>query len=349
MTTIDIPIQLQRLVFRGHDLLDGELLASRRVRDGVTVHLLLKKLQVQQQQQQMPNFGQAQPNNQLIMHLQQPNGLPYNVQAMQLAAGGGHPQHGGQQNAPLDAEATRRLVRTTTLARAVKLFAIIEAVFLIIWSVSFWPLALGVLLAIAGYYGAVHFRYRFVMCYFVYLVLSIALRGVWIALTDSLLTIFILVLGIVLEIYIGRVVIRFLALIKLLTPLDRVYLMNIRRPRNGQRGAQQRMQRHQHAAAHAAAQLAAVGAQRQRNNPHHPGGFVIRPAQLQPAQHHIIAMPVVQQGGFGGHQQPMFAPAGAGGQQQPAAFQAPQPLAGPLANNNNNNNHNNNGQQGYHV
>ncbi len=49
------------------------------------------------------------------------------------------------------------------LARAVKMFAVIDAIFLVVWSFTYWPLILGVLLAMCGYFGANRFRSGYII------------------------------------------------------------------------------------------------------------------------------------------------------------------------------------------
>jgi hypothetical protein len=108
------------------------------------------------------------------------------------------------------------------LSKAVKMFSIIDVIFLIVWTFSYWLLALGIVLTICGYFGAKKYRPNLVLLYLVYLLLSIALRSYWISqMTDNALFCVVIGVGIAIELYIMRIVWIFFSRIRNLTEAER--------------------------------------------------------------------------------------------------------------------------------
>jgi len=121
----DFPVAFQKLVFGGREIKDSENLARLGFEDGYTIHLLLKKNDVV-----TPPGGQAPQQN---------------------------ADQGGEQDVAVDisvVEDHTRIHKLLNLSRAVKLVSIIDAMFLVLWSFSWWPFCTAVILAWCGYYGA---------------------------------------------------------------------------------------------------------------------------------------------------------------------------------------------------
>jgi len=108
------------------------------------------------------------------------------------------------------------------------MFAIVDCAFLLIWSFSFWPFAIAVGLAVCGYYGALHYRLPYVVMYVLYLLLSIGVRIWWMTRGDTFLMTLILVLGVLISFYILNITMKFIAILKVLTPRDRQELIGMR-------------------------------------------------------------------------------------------------------------------------
>jgi len=123
-----------------------------------------------------------------------------------------------------------RVLDAWQLGRAVKMFAIVDGIFLFIWSFTYWPLAVAVCLAICGYYGAQHYRLPLVVLYVIYLLLSIGLRVYWLTREETFLMTLVLVLGILIEFYILNITLKFIALLKVLTSRERQELVGMRHP-----------------------------------------------------------------------------------------------------------------------
>jgi len=121
----------------------------------------------------------------------------------------------------------QRVLDAFQLSRAVKLFAIVDGVFLLIWSFQIWYLALGVVLAICGYYGATHYRAPYVYMYVLYLLLSIAYRLYWMSRGQNAITTLVVVLGIVIEFYILNITLKLIGVLKRLTDNERTELAAI--------------------------------------------------------------------------------------------------------------------------
>jgi len=197
----EIPVSFQRLIYAGRELNDTALVSSYRIEDGHTLHMVLR--------QNRPVQPSPQP-----LQAQIPEGFQVHVAAAGVGVGG-DPQ---------------RSMDVLQLSRAVKMFAIIDAIFLLLWSFSFWPLAIAVCMAMSGYYGAQHFRLRYVCLYVIYLLGSIALRVYWMAKDGNFMFTLVLVLGVLIQFYILNITMKFIGLLRTLTPQDRAELIALRSP-----------------------------------------------------------------------------------------------------------------------
>jgi hypothetical protein len=124
----------------------SELLSEYGLENDCTLHIVLRQNQSQAQVPQ-PQVGQhyaGQPGGGAGMGA--PHAI-YNVPLAPAAPGGD----------------LFRMRVTLQLARVVKLFAIIDAVFLILWSLQYPIFLIGLGLAVAGYVGAQNFKFWWVM------------------------------------------------------------------------------------------------------------------------------------------------------------------------------------------
>jgi len=197
-------VSFQRLIYSGRELIDNNSLASYGLQDGHVVHLVLRQ-NLPQQPQNIYGGARADVDGR-------------HEQYEQLGGGGGQ------------GEDPQRIMDASQLGKAVKMFAIVDCVFLLIWSFSFWPLAIAVFLAICGYYGALHYRLPYVIMYVIYLLLSIAVRVWWMTRVENFLMTLILVLGVLIEFYILNITMKFIAILKVLTPRERQELIAMRTP-----------------------------------------------------------------------------------------------------------------------
>jgi len=204
-----IPASFQRLIYSGRELIDSNTLAFYGLQEWHVLHLVLRQNNPQQNNQ----YGQV--NAIAVRHEADGRPVePYEALAAPLAQG------------PI--EDPQRMIDAWQLGRAVKMFAIVDCVFLLIWSFSYWPLAIAVFLAICGYYGALHYRLPFVIMYVIYLLLSIGLRVYWMTRGENFLMTLILILGVLIEFYILNITMKFISLLKVLTPQERQELIAMR-------------------------------------------------------------------------------------------------------------------------
>lgn len=212
----------QRLLFQGRELLDHELLSSVHVADQVTLHLVLRQPSMAMPQgpvaYQAGSYG-APPH---------PFGGPGAAGGVYAAPPGAAPgggfgpamgapvvvavgPGGGQQFPQVDQE---RIIAAQQLSRIVKMFAIIDGVFALIFFFFFYFFIIGVVMSTCGYYGARHFRPSYVLVYLVWMFINVIARGVFIYFASSVASVVLLVLGIAIELYLIRIVIYFYRLLR---------------------------------------------------------------------------------------------------------------------------------------
>lgn len=191
----DFPISFQRLVFGGRELVDNESLADVGIENGYTLHLLLRKKDV------APPEGVPQPvlpNGELV----DPEAARVDVQVQDYS----------------------RIHKLLSLSKAVKLVSIIDGMFLVLWSFSWWPFFLAIVLAWSGYYGAQTYKKVFILLYVLYILGSIAVRVVYLVQSDSFFYTVMLGIGICTEMYILFIVVSFYRLLRTTTPEDILYI-----------------------------------------------------------------------------------------------------------------------------
>ena len=86
------------------------------------------------------------------------------------------------------------------------MFAILDIVFLIIWSLAYFIFIAGIFFILAGYYGANYYYPNYTLLYAFYILIAIAIRSYFAYLSDSVLYTVVVVIGIICEIYILRLI-----------------------------------------------------------------------------------------------------------------------------------------------
>lgn len=218
-----IPAQLQRWIWSGRELNDAMNSSECRFENGCTIHLLLRQ-------------------NAVAAPVASPVGMPIGAPPQYAPAGyqNGFPGMAGVDAAALEggmgglanisAERIVELQRAFQLARALRIFAIIDAIILLLWALSFPPFAVGVVLCLFGYYGATNARMPYMMLYLVYLILAIGLRLYLVAEAPDLLSRILFIILTIIEIYILRMAVQFVKYIKSFTEAERSELVYMIRP-----------------------------------------------------------------------------------------------------------------------
>lgn len=204
-TTQDIPVNFQRLIFRGQELKDDEYIARYNIESGVVLHLVLRRENVQAQTVAVQP-AHAQGNNEGVM-------------------AGGLGLFGMPVPAAVDGLDYMRITEAQRLGAAVKVFTFIDGVFLLIFALAYYPLFIGWLLCVCGYYGAHHYRWKFLILYMLYIILNVAVRLYWMTSADSASVGLISGLSIIVECFIFNIVFRFLRTLRAMSPAEREYLV----------------------------------------------------------------------------------------------------------------------------
>merc|ERR1712098_654614 len=115
-----------------------------------------------------------------------------------------------------------RVHEVARLSAAVKIFAMIDGMFVLFLSFSYaiLPLFLCVLLCYAGYYGAQRLNHRYVAAYLLYILISIGVR-IYLVYNAGNGFAVIFLLGILIEMFIFRLAARFAKLVSELTLEER--------------------------------------------------------------------------------------------------------------------------------
>lgn len=228
----------QRIIFSGRELDDLTTLQAAGVRDGFTLHVVLRL------SAQPPAAAAAvNPNYQYAP----PMGVP--------AGGGGGGGWGGPANqAPLGAPMgyanpdqvavgipvgqdgpampilSDEMMKIFAMARTVRMFALIDAAVLIIWTIAVPLLSIGVIMTIAGYCGARQYNPCYIGVYIAYLILSIAFR-IWLVAVSggNVVLILLVAASLIIQLYILGLVWRFFKEIRQLPEADRLTLRQYQR------------------------------------------------------------------------------------------------------------------------
>merc|ERR1712228_23503 len=170
----NVESDLQRLIYRAQELKDDFPLSQYGISNGCTLHLVVRR---NIQQQQNGQHAINMPNDGMMVD-------PY-----------------GRFNA-MDVEAMIDVMSVVRLCRFVRIFALIDAVFLLIYGLQAFYFIILAVLAIAGYWGAKNLERKYLVMYGLCLALEIAVRAYMIYLdTTNVINIILLVLMILIDLF----------------------------------------------------------------------------------------------------------------------------------------------------
>jgi len=212
----DITVDRQRLIFRAQELQDDRTVDSYGITEGAILHIVIRPM------------GSAPDPNVASAHVAPPHEEGYD---MGEQMGGGFMGGGGMYHpgAGMLAGADHMTIQVARLCRFVKIFALIDAVFMIIQGISFPLFFLPGVLAIIGYFGAKNLNRGALIAYIVCLLLEIAIRVALIAYNSANAFILVLlVLMIIIDLFVMKVTFQLWKLVPTLSPqqTEQVLLVN---------------------------------------------------------------------------------------------------------------------------
>jgi len=192
----NITVDRQRLIFRAQELQDDESLTHYNVIDGSILHIVIRPLG----NNVNVNIASAlQPEGQHVIDMPNPNvnvyggvGGPFGNNRMMNANGE------GVINPNIDID----VMAMTKLCRFIKIFALIDAVFLILYGLTQPLFFLLAVFAFAGYFGAKNLSRFALLAYVICLILEVAVRIYWIYSNGSAFEIILLVLMILIDAFV---------------------------------------------------------------------------------------------------------------------------------------------------
>jgi len=190
----DITVDRQRLIFRAQELQDEQLLTHYNVIDGSILHIVIRPIG------NNPNVNMAsalQPEGQHVVDMGNQN----------VYGGIGSGPFGNNNRAPVMMNGNEGVhgvdvdvLGMTKLCRFIKIFALIDAVFLILYGLTYTPLLfLLAVFAFAGYFGAKNLSRFALIAYIICLILEVAGRIYMIYANTSAFEIILLVLMILID------------------------------------------------------------------------------------------------------------------------------------------------------
>jgi len=196
----NVESELQRLIYRAQELKDEFPLSQYGIQTGSTLHLVVRR------------------------NLPQQNQLNIDVQEDALMMD----PYSGRFSA-MDAEAMIDVMSVVRLCRFVRIFALIDAVFLLIYGLQAFYFIILAVLAVAGYWGSKNLDRKYLIMYCLCLSLEIAVRCYMIYLdTTNVINVVLLVLMILIDVFVARCVWKLYRAIPLLAPeqRERILILN---------------------------------------------------------------------------------------------------------------------------
>jgi hypothetical protein len=188
-TSEGIPAGFQRLIFGGGELEDSSTISTYNITEDCVVHLVVK------QNHPLPpqsNSDRYVPDDQIR-----------DSAVVQI----NFPAYYGDALGSMDPSDIESVIRRYQFSRAIRMFAVIDGIFLVLWSLRIPLTILALPLVISGYYGAKNYQIRYLFAYMFYILLNIAARLVLSAVFhEDGSFIFLNILGILLEVYIFSLV-----------------------------------------------------------------------------------------------------------------------------------------------
>ena len=207
-----IPVSFQRTVYAGREMVDSDLLTSYNVENESVIHLVLRQ-----------NQPQAQVEGAVAASMAvNPRAEGAAMIAIPVAAA--NLNRIGDLDIP-------NLHQITRSARVIKIYSLIDVLFVIIWSLAYWPLALAIIFCACGYHGANHVKPNYIIAYAIFIVGSIGFRIWFIIVIQSLFYSILFAIGILIELYILTVVVKFAKQIQNVSEEDRAAIRQLVNPR----------------------------------------------------------------------------------------------------------------------
>jgi len=194
----------QRLIYRAQELRNEVPLSQYGIQTGSTLHLVVRR--------------HIPPQNQVNVDINDNSMMvdPYN-------------QYHENRFSVMDAEAMIDVMSVVRLCRFVRIFALIDAVFLLIYGLQAFYFIILAILAVAGYWGSKNLERKYLIMYCLCLVLEIAVRCYMIYLdTTNVINVVLLVLMIMIDLFVARCVWKLYKAIPLLASdqRDRILILN---------------------------------------------------------------------------------------------------------------------------
>jgi hypothetical protein len=192
----NVESELQRLIYRAQELQDAFPLSQYGIQDGATLHLVIRR----NQNQVRLAMDDAGLSNEHIARF----GI-------------------------MNAEMMIDVMSAVRLCRFVRIFALIDAVFLLIYGLNYIYFILLAILAVAGYWGAKSLDRKYLIMYVVCLFLEIAVRSYQIYLDpDNIVNVILLSLIILINLFVLRCVVKLYRAIPLLNSeqRERILILN---------------------------------------------------------------------------------------------------------------------------
>merc|ERR1719162_339619 len=202
----NVDASLQRLIYRAQELKDDFSLSQYGIQGGSTLHLVVRRNQPAPAQAQAQAGGNEQ---------QDIDGLILDPYVGRFHA--------------MDAEAMIDVMSVVRLCRFVRIFALIDFVFLLIYGLQAFYFIILAVLALAGYWGAKNLDRKYLLMYCLCLTLEVAVRAYMIYLdTQNVINVVLLVLMILIDAFVAKCVYKLFRAIPLLGPeqRDRILILN---------------------------------------------------------------------------------------------------------------------------
>ena len=120
-----------------------------------------------------------------------------------------------------------RLRMTFQLSRITRVFAVLDCFLALMIGLLFAPLLGLVALPLCGYHGARLYKKKYIYLYLLYIVISIVVRLYLMGSSDKDNGGFIVLLGVIIELYVMRLVQRFAQLVSVMSPEERTELLRL--------------------------------------------------------------------------------------------------------------------------
>jgi len=200
----NMEISHQRLIFRAQELNDNETLNKYGIKNKTTIHIVIRRILPDEQQ----NNNQNNNNNQNIN---------INMNSVDNDFANAYGYDNSNNLANLDMNDYLLVNNIHRLCRFVRIFALIDGIFLLIYALTWTPFIVLSILAIGGYWGSKNLDRRYLILYIICLILEVGVRFFFIYIEPNAITIILYVLMILIDFFVLKCVISLYRSIPLLT------------------------------------------------------------------------------------------------------------------------------------